>query len=254
MPLWLCKIRNVKGYTFNTKYKLILLLFAEEKNTMKKSLIATGVASLALAAMSVVGVFAAPSEAGTITDTLNVNIPAGCTIVNGNSTTGGDGSNPELENSYTVEMQNGEFRDNIGGSSDQTSGTTADNVIDVSCNTSDNTGGETGWKLTAVGAGTAGHETELYQAGATDQIVTGTATSGATSNWAFKVAKAASASYATGYSNAYAAVPADETDIVTGSGTVADAFTITYQVYVDQTQDSGTYTGAVEYTLYNPAS
>ena len=221
---------------------------------MKKSLIATGAASLALAAMPMAGVFAAATPAGDITDTLNVNIPAGCTIVNNNSTTGGDGSNPHLTNSYTVEMQNGEFRTGIGGTSDQTSGTTADNSIDVSCNTGAGAGAEAGWKLTAVGAGTAGHTTELYNADATDQIVTGTATSGATSNWAFKVATASGASYATGYSNAYAAVPSAEADIVTGSGSLADAFTITYQVYVDQTQDTGTYTGAVKYTLYNPAS
>lgn len=222
---------------------------------MKKSIIATGAASLALAAMPIAGVFAAATPAGDITDTLNVNIPAGCTIVNNNSTTGGDGSNPHLANSYTVEMQNGELRTGIGGSAgDATGSTTPDNSIDVSCNTGAGAGAEAGWKLTAVGAGTAGHTTELYNENATDQIVTGTAVSGATSNWAFKVATASGASYATGYSNAYAAVPSAEADIVTGSGSLADAFTITYQVYVDQTQDTGTYTGAVKYTLYNPAS
>ena len=210
-------------------------------------------ASAALAAMPVVGVFAAATPAGDLTDTLNVVIEPGCTIVNSNSTTGGDGTNPHLTNSYTVTMRNGELRTDIGGSADQTSATTADNVISVSCNSSANTNGETGWKFTAVGAGTESHTTELYNANATDQIVTGTATSGATSNWAFKVAKTAG-TYATGYSNAYAAVPSSEADIVTGAGTAADAFTITYQVYVDQTQDSGTYTGAVKYTLYNPAS
>lgn len=222
---------------------------------MKKSIIAAGAASLALAAMPVVGVLAAATPAGDITDTLNVNIPAGCTITNSNSTTGGDGTAPHLTNAYSVEMHNGEFKDNIGGSANDDGNVagTSDNVISVSCNSSSNTDGETGWKLTAVGAGTDGHKTELYQAGATDQIVTGTATSGATSNWAFKVAKTAG-TYASGYSNAYAAVPATEADIVTGSGSAVDAFTITYQVYVDQTQDSGTYTGAVKYTLYNPAS
>ena len=222
---------------------------------MKKSLIATGAASLALAAMPVVGVFATATPAGDITDTLNVNIPAGCTIVNNNSTTGGDGTAPHLTNAYSVEMHNGQFKDNIGGSANDDGDVpgTSDNVISVSCNSSSNTGGETGWKLTAVGAGTDGHKTELYNASATDQIVTGEATSGDTSNWAFKVSKSAGA-YATGYSDAYKAVPATEADIVTGSGSAANAFTITYQVYVDQTQDSGTYTGAVKYTLYNPAS
>lgn len=221
---------------------------------MKKSIIATGAASLALAAMPIAGVFAQATEAGTITDTLTVNIPAGCTIVNNTGALPTDGSNPALENSYTVTMQNGELKTDIGASS-ATSGTTADNSIDVSCNTGANPeAGTDGWKLTAQGAGTQGHETELYQNGATDQIVTGTATSGATSNWAFKIAKGSSASYAGTYSNAYAAVPSAEADVVTGSGSMTDAFTITYQVYVDQTQDSGTYEGAVLYTLYNPAS
>ena len=222
---------------------------------MKKSIIATGAASLALAAMPIAGVFAAATPAGDITDTLNVNIPAGCTIVNSNSTTGGDGSAPHLTNAYSVSMHNGELKTNIGGSANDDANVagTSDNVISVSCNSSSNTNGETGWKLTAVGAGTADHETELYQAGATDQIVTGEATSGATSNWAFKVSKSAGA-YATGYSDAYKAVPATEADIVTGSGSMENAFTMTYRVYVDQTQDTGTYTGAVLYTLYNPAA
>ena len=139
---------------------------------MKKSIIATGAASLALAAMPVVGVFAARSAAGTITDTLNVNIPAGCTIVNGTDALPDDGSNPALENSYTVEMQNGEFRTGIGGSSDQTSGTTADNTINVSCNTGASTGADAQWVLTAQGAGTAGHTTDLWNATASQGIAT----------------------------------------------------------------------------------
>ena len=221
---------------------------------MKKSIIATGAASLALAAMPVVGVFAAPTPAGTVTDTLNVNIPAGCTIVNNTGALPTDGSNPALTNEYTVTMQNGELREGIGAAADATTAGTTDNSIDVSCNTGAGAGAEAAWKLTAVGAGTAGHTTELYNASATDQIVTGEATSGATSNWAFKVAKGTAATYATGYSDAYKAVPATEADIVTGSGSMENAFTMTYRVYIDQTQDTGTYTGAVKYTLYNPAS
>lgn len=221
---------------------------------MKKSIIATGAASLALAAMPVVGVFAEPKPAGTVTDTINVNIPAACTIVNKNSTTGGDGSAPALTNSYTVEMHNGQFMDNIGAAN-QTSGTTADNSIDVSCNSTDGDDPAIGWKLTAIGAGTAEHITELYNANATDQIVTGTAVNGETSNWAMKVAIPASGvNYASGWNANYKAVPDRETDIATGTGSISSAFTMTYQVYVDQTQDSGTYTGAVKYTLYNPAS
>lgn len=221
---------------------------------MKKSLIAAGAASLALAAMPVVGVLAARSEAGTITDTLNVNIPAGCTIVNGTEALPDDGTNPALTNSYTVEMQNGQFKTGIGGTTDQTSGTTADNTINVSCNTGASTGADAQWVLTAQGAGTTGHTTDLWNATASAAIATGTAEDGPTSNWAFLVTKAAAANYASNTYADYAAVPASETDIVTGTGSVTDAFTITYQVYVNQTQAQGTYTGAVLYTLYNPAS
>ena len=223
---------------------------------MKKSIIAAGAASLALAAMPVVGVLAAP--AGTITDTLNVNIPAGCTIVNNNSTTGGNGSAPALANNYTVEMHNGEFKTNIGAAAaDSTSGQpAADNTIDVSCNTEDTNDPDAGWKLTAIGDGATGHKTDLYNETADKAIATGTAVSGTTSNWAMKVAKSANAGYATAWTAAanYAAVPSSETDVVTGAGSISNAFTMTYQVYVNQTQETGTYTGAVKYTLYNPAS
>lgn len=223
---------------------------------MKKSIIATGAASLALAAMPVVGVFAEPTPAGTVTDTINVNIPAACTIVNNNSTTGGDGSAPVLENGYTVTMHNGQFKTNIGANgADATGTTTPDGSIDVSCNSTDGANPAIGWKLTAIGDGTAGHTTELYNANATDQIVTGTAVNGATSNWAMKVAIPGSGvNYASGWNADYKAVPSAETDVATGTGSVSNAFTMTYQVYVDQTQDAGTYTGAVKYTLYNPAS
>ena len=227
---------------------------------MKKSLIATGAASLALAAMPIAGVFAAATPAGDITDTLNVNIPAGCTIVNSlNPQAPANGSNPAITNSYTVEMQNGEFRTNIGGTNDATTSGGAVNVVDVSCNTGSGAGAEAGWKLTAVGAGTEDHETELYKSGS-DTIVTGLAESAGqtdVSNWAFKVTKASSATYANSYNSGnggYMAVPDQETDLITGSGSITGAFTMNYQVYVSQTQPTGTYTGAVKYTLYNPAS
>lgn len=228
---------------------------------MKKSIIATGAASLALAAMPVVGVFAAAN--GTVTDTLNVTIQPACTITNQNNPQGpADGSAPVLTNSYTVTMKNGQVRNDIGGAAgDATTGTTPDNSIDVSCNTpSGSTAAEAGWKLTAVGAGATGHVNEL--SGESGAIATGVETTGTDSQWAFRVVKTDAVSgvnYATGYDGSFAAVPAGTTadpekDLVTGSGNAASAFTMTYQVYISKTQAAGTYTGAVKYTLYNPAS
>lgn len=238
---------------------------------MKKSIIATGAASLALAAMPVVGVFAydADNQAGTVTDHLTVNIPASCTIQNANSTTGGGGdaqSNPALNNYYKVEMQNGEFKTDIGASNWDSeaapSGATANNQITVSCNTASDTSqtpDPAGWVLTAIGAGTTGHVTDLYNSTADAAIATGTAVSGANSAWAFKVVKGegANVSYDTDYATGtpvYTAVPSTELDIANGAGTFAGGFTMTYQVYVNQTQAQGTYQGAVKYTLYNPAA
>ena len=91
-------------------------------------------------------------------------------------------------------------------------------------------------------------------------IVTGTATSGATSNWAMKLT-AVSGDYTptltTGF-NAYHAVPdeytkvasfAANTDVVSGS-----SFKSTYAAYVSQAQPADTYTGKVKYTVVHPAS
>lgn len=218
----------------------------------KTTILGASLSSLALAAVPTIGAFAA--EAGTITDTLKVEIPASCTVVNNNSSTGGSGANPALTNSYTVEMTNGQFKTDIGAAN-QTPGTTADNSINVSCNTGSSTGAASTWRLTAIGAGATGHTTELY--GTAGSINTGTANSGGTSAWAFKVAAGSSATYHNDYNSGnggYAEVPATEMNIATGSGNLTDAFTITYQVYVNQTQATGEYTGAVKYTLYNPAN
>ena len=226
---------------------------------MKKSIIATGAASLALAAMPVVGVFATPVATGTVTDTLNVNIPPSCTITNDVNPQGpADGSAPALTNSYTVEMKNGQVRSDIGGSADATTGATVDNSIDVSCNTpSGDESDVSGWKLTAIGAGAQGYEDKLH--GTAGDIATGLGTTGAASQWAFKVTKGSGTNYdyMTGYTGEFAEVPDSsdgEMNLVSGHGNATGAFTMTYQVYISKTQATGTYTGAVKYTLYNPAS
>ncbi len=245
---------------------------------MKKSIIATGAASLALAAMPVVGAFAYSSDnlAGTVTDHLTVNIPASCTIRNANNdgTDGGSGdqSNPAIDNYYYVEMTNGEFKTNIGAADwDDRTGEPGENMtptdtITISCNTaSDPTQNPNpaGWVLTAIGAGTTGHLTDLYNDEADTSIATGVNESGSTSNWAFKVLKGTgdNVNYSAGYftpsaeitAPVYVAVPSSELDIATGAGTFAGGFQMYYQVYVSPTQAQGTYEGAVKYTLYNPA-
>ena len=224
---------------------------------MKKSIIATGAASLALAAMPVVGVFAAAN--GTVTDELNVTIEPACTITNDINPQGpANGSAPALTNSYTVTMKNGQVRSDIGGAADVTEGTTQDNSIDVSCNTAagDASNAST-WKLTAIGAGAAGYEDKLH--GTAGDISTGTEITGSDSQWAFKVEKGEgdNYNYTSPYAGDFAEVPSiedGEKELINGRGNASGAFTMTYQVYISKTQAAGTYTGKVKYTLYNPAS
>lgn len=225
---------------------------------MKKSLIAASVASLAVAAMPVVGVFAA-GEA-TVTDTLTVNIPPSCTVTNSVNSQAPENGNPQaIANHYTVNMKNGQLKSDIGGTTGGDGGSAVDSTINVSCNTpaNDDTNNST-WRLTAIGAGTEGFEDKLH--GTAGDIATGTGTSG-DSQWAFKVTKGGdNVNWPTGdgaYAGGFAEVPSEddgEMDIVTGRGNATGAFTMTYQVYINQTQATGSYTGAVKYTLYNPAN
>ncbi len=216
---------------------------------MKKSLIATGAASLALAAMPAVGVFAAAIN--TMTDNIEVTVPASCSITNGN--TNANAAVANVVNNYAKTVNNGQYA--TIGANDHDQGENPDNTVEITCNSQSGT--DAGWKLTAIGAGTTGHITELYD-GSANSIASGThAESGATSNWDFKVTQTGNAATAAdGFSFAsWTAVPGTEKDLATGTGsTAAGALTMEYSVYVSGTQPGGTYTGAVKYTLYNPAS
>ncbi len=96
-------------------------------------------------------------------------------------------------------------------------------------------------------------------------IVTGTATSGNTSNWAMQV-NAVSGTYAPTIENSfdassYHAVPDKYTKIATrtsstdlGTGAIGSSVTTTYGAYIGSNEIADTYTGKVKYTLVHPAS
>ena len=107
----------------------------------------------------------------------------------------------------------------------------------------------------------------------TNDIVTGLATTGNTSNWAMKLTKAGSSYYPiiagstddstrqTGdpdFSD-YAVVPNEYTKVLyypsstdVGTGALGSNFTTTYRAYISRTQHAGTYVGQVKYTLVHP--
>ena len=187
---------------------------------MKKSIIAAGAASVALAAMPIVGAFATTA----VKDAITANIGAGCTITNT-----ADASSDISTNNVSVSVTPG----STGTSSTDYAG------ISVICNSSS-------WSVSAVGSGTGDVVTSLYSG--TNAIATGTATSGETSNWAFKIASAPSAVIESTYQN-FAAVPGTATPVVTGSAAATTTIKAQYQVYAATSQASGNYTGSVTYTV-----
>ena len=225
---------------------------------MKKSLIAgAGVAALAMAAVPFVGAFATAEVSNTLTDHIKVTVPASCSIMNTNTVSGGPVAN--LNNYYAKTINNGEYAIINANDTDPTHSPAADNEIGVSCNV--DSGASAGWRLTAIGDGASGHETDLYEATIDDEIPSGqtpvtAASASAESDWSFRVVVVSPATVASGFtSNVFTQIPASELNIATGTGTAGvGTFTIDYGVYVDGEQAAGTYEGAVKYTLYNPAS
>ncbi len=190
---------------------------------MKKSILAVaGVAAFAGVAMPVAGVFAADTLTP-ITDTVTLTIDSACSL----SGTGATAS---------ADMANGALKSDITGT-----------TYTIKCND------KGGWHLTAVGAGEATDATEMKASNSTStNIATGTATSGASSQWAFKVTGDQAVE---GY-KAFSAIPAIATDVASDTdssvGQKGTTIQTTYQIFVSDTQQADTYTGKVTYTLAHP--
>ncbi len=205
---------------------------------MKKSLLTAGLASVAIAAMPVVGVFAASGS--TVTDTVQVTINSACSITtSGNAGTGADAG----AFTYTKTMTNGQL---LNTEDTDGFGSTA---MTINCND------HGGWHVTAVGSGADANDKTVMNASSTGtDIATGTAISGATSNWAFKVTGAVGTTTSDYHTN-YAAVPSTAQDVaVSASSSAGSVINTHYQVWISPAQEADTYTGQVTYTLAHPAS
>ena len=186
---------------------------------MKKIVIAG--ASAVIAALPAFGVFAATGT--TVTDTVEVTINSACTIESTNAS-----------NTYSATMTNGQLKSDFGST-----------TMSISCNDAG------GWHVTAVGSGADNTDkTAMNATGSGTDIATGTATSGATSNWAMKV----TGTTATGFTT-FAAVPGSATDVAKSTAASSQSEIVTtYQVFISATQQQDTYTGQVTYTLAHPAN
>ncbi|MDO4747343.1 MAG: FISUMP domain-containing protein [Candidatus Saccharibacteria bacterium] len=178
-----------------------------------------------------------------VVDTMALGVPQSCTM----SGTG--------MNSHTDEIENGTYSSDIGTT-----------TLHVFCN--DNAGFAiyaVGYTDNEFGKNVLTNST----LGSTYDIITGTADSGNTSNWAMKLAINQDSGDTTG-TNAFALdnnfggyhnVPSTytkvahkntSTDMTNTTGGVK--LTTTYAVLISANQPAGTYTGQVKYTLVHPAS
>ena len=206
---------------------------------MKKSLIATGAASLALAAMPVVGVFAATPLS--FTDNITVTVEGACSLETSATQTAGSYEDRTL--AATIATGTYDEFGNSDGDSQAEPAVPADATITISCNTTSGS-----WTVTADGSddGDATTPTAQLVDGA-NHINTGTATSGATSAWAFKM-NADGTTTANPFSS-YSEVPATATTALQGAATSSVTFRPSYRVYVSPTQAPGDYAGSVVYTI-----
>lgn len=192
---------------------------------MKKSIIATGAAAVALAAMPVLGAFA------DVTDTVVLTIKSSCTV--GSSTaTSGAGKTMTENNAVNSHLYTFNANGTDGG------------TLKITCNNA------SGWTVSAVGSSTGSVKNVMVptNTAASNAIQTGTDESGADSQWMFKVAgTGAVAAYTSWHEIPDAGSPA----VVAESNTSASeqAINTGYQVWVSATQPADTYTGSVTYTV-----
>lgn len=215
---------------------------------MKKLAIAS--ASLALAAMPVVGVFAADEGSPSIVDNVTVVINESCTFqATANDAAVNPSGNPAaVKRNFRKSATLGALVTLGGDPAQSTSGSTDQNPITIEgvCNSGAQGSTKTGtWTISALGADQAKMVKEGSTAADEDNIPAGTATSGTDSAWAMKIDLPTGTTY-----SSYKAVPATATAVATGTANGSTfTFQPSYQVYVGTEQASGTYTGKVTYTI-----
>lgn len=214
-----------------------------------------GVVGLTLGStiLSVLALSSVHATSGTASDsavsTAHVTVNAACSMT-ANVTT-----------AHTASIPNGIWS---GGSGYYPNGI-GKTVIQTFCNDA------SGYSMYAVGftgGSMEGDNTVLHSAtlGSDSDIVTGTAKSGNTSNWAMRVTKVTDSSQSylpdnltiqNGFDSAdYHAVPANYTEVARYNSstdkTLGSKLETTYSAYVSASQPAGEYIGKVKYTLVHP--
>ena len=177
------------------------------------------------------------ATADSVVDSVRIRVPAACTL----------SSSIAQGQAHSANIAGGVYKTEIGITN-----------LKIVCN--DNGG----FSLYAVGYtdGVYGKTTLTSSLGPSHDIVTGTAESGNTSNWAMKVDTIPNATYSLSIENGfndYSAVPSRFAKVATrnagtdvGQQAVGSNLTTTYAAYISKTQPAGSYIGQVKYTLVHP--
>ena len=210
---------------------------------MTKTEYKTTTAALSLLVLTLLsGITLLPSNsfAEDIVDEINITVPSSCSLSGTNLI-------------HTANMENGQYKDNIGSAN-----------ISAFCNDPN------GFSIYAIGytEDTYGnnkmHDPNLDT---THDINTGKYVSGTTTNstWSMKLTPVTGPYAPTirndstyNYTN-YEVVPSEYTKVAyssaateTGNGATGSNFTTSYAVFVSQSQNAGSYTGKVKFTLVHP--
>ena len=210
---------------------------------MKKSIIAAGAASVALAAMPIVGVFADDDpvvEQGIVKDTVTVNVNSTCSV----TSAGTLGTTTAADDTINRSVNFGTMSTATSRESSDESMTTAPVSFTINCNGP--------WHVTAKGAGTTGNEQNLYKAAGTGEdtspaaTISGTASTG--SYWKFMVT---GTNTVAAFNADYVSIPNTTGSTVASSseGVSNNAITPAYKINLTGSQTPGIYEGGVSYTL-----
>ena len=224
------------------------------KSTHSSSILCGTILTLTLCLGAILSSHTVSAEGGNtntdIVDQINITVPVSCTM----SGTG--------QNTHNAEINNGQYNSNIGTT-----------TLKAFCNDNE------GFSIYAVGYTNNEIGKNVLTSstlGPTHDIVTGTAISGNTSNWAMKLAtvsdptptypiiimgstddtekQAGDPDYSTfqNVPSSYAKVAKRESSTDVGTTAEGATLTTTYQAYISPTQAAGTYTGQVKYTMVHP--
>lgn len=216
---------------------------------MKKSIIAAGAASLAVAAMPVVGVFA--DNVTTNTDTIQVTVSPTCTFA-GNNTQAHSIANA----SASVATDNIAWNDSTDTvSATMANGTVAENygesTFTVTCNK--HNGFKVGTSFTNAKSTTNGDLTGAIASNSEVVPLSATFSDNSNSGWSYKVT-AVTGGLVNGTASGTPSTPqwqnASNAQVVYSETPVsAGTYTVQYGVGIDATQAADTYTGSIIYTI-----